>query len=93
MELLISLIAGAVGGNIAGVFFNHIPLAVLVRSIAGIVGGGLAVQGLSLLSGAAMAKMTGGTDAGVLLAHVASGAVGGAVMLAVVSVIHRGLAR
>src|SRR3546814_3876637 len=40
VELIISLIAGAVGGNAAAKIFNSIDMGVVVNSIAGIAGGG-----------------------------------------------------
>ena len=37
MELIVSLIAGAVGGNIAGMAVNRINQGTLINSLAGIV--------------------------------------------------------
>lgn len=93
MELLISLIAGAVGGAIGGGFFKNLPLGALSHSIAGIVGGGLGGQALSLLDSAGIAALAGSTDTGVLIGRAVSGAVGGLMVLVVVGVIGRVLAR
>ncbi len=38
-QLIIQLISGAVGGNIAGALLKQFNLGVLINSIAGIVGG------------------------------------------------------
>ena len=47
LGLIISLISGAVGGNIAGGVLDEHSLGPLGNSIAGIVGGGLGGQLLS----------------------------------------------
>ena len=44
MELIISLIAGALGGNAVGAVAKNLNLGVLLNSVAGIVGGGLGSQ-------------------------------------------------
>ena len=41
MELLVSLISGAVGGNVAGGLLKNLNQGPLINSISGIVGGGL----------------------------------------------------
>ncbi|HAH10454.1 MAG TPA: hypothetical protein DCL48_10170, partial [Alphaproteobacteria bacterium] len=40
-SILINLISGAVGGNLAGTILKDVPTGWLTRSIAGIVGGGV----------------------------------------------------
>jgi uncharacterized membrane protein YeaQ/YmgE (transglycosylase-associated protein family) len=49
LGLIISLISGAVGGNIAGGVLDEHSLGPLGNSLAGIVGGGLGGQLLSAL--------------------------------------------
>ena len=49
--LIISLISGAVGGNIAGGVLKEQSLGTLGNTIAGLVGGGLGGQILSALMG------------------------------------------
>ena len=58
LGVIISLVSGAVGGNIAGGVLKEQSLGPIGNSIAGIVGGGLGGQLLSVLMG------TGGTVAG-----------------------------
>lgn len=96
MEFIASLIAGAVGGNIAGMAVNRINQGTLINSVAGIVGGGLGGQILSLLGAGtlgAVASAGGAFDPTVLAGQMASGGVGGAVVLAVVGVIRNALGR
>jgi len=96
MELIVSLIAGAVGGNIAGMAVNRINQGTLINSLAGIVGGGLGGQILSLFGAETLgaAATAGGTlDPTVLVGQMASGGVGGAVVLAVVGAIRNAIGR
>ena len=75
MELIISLISGAVGGNVAGGLLKNMNLGMIGNSIAGIVGGGLGGQILGMLGAGGVAE--GGTDIAGILGSVASGGVGG----------------
>jgi uncharacterized membrane protein YeaQ/YmgE (transglycosylase-associated protein family) len=60
--LIINLISGAVGGNVAGGLLKDYNLGTLGDSIAGIVGGAAGGQILSMLMGGAAA---GGAGAGI----------------------------
>ncbi len=91
MELLISLIAGAVGGNVAGGLLKNANLGVLLNSVAGIIGGGVGGQILSALG--AGGASAGGTDLGAIIGQVASGGVGGGVLLVVVGLIKNAMAK
>ena len=86
MELIISLIAGAVGGNVAGGVLKNQSLGALGNSIAGIVGGGVGGQILGMLTGGAV-DGAGGMDIAGILEQVAGGGVGGGVALVVVGFI------
>jgi len=88
---IISLISGAVGGNIAGAAMKDKSLGVLGNSIAGIVGGGLG--GTILLAMGAFAQSGGGLDAGGIIGSIASGGIGGAILLVVISLIKSAMAR
>jgi uncharacterized membrane protein YeaQ/YmgE (transglycosylase-associated protein family) len=87
--LIIQLISGAAGGNIAGALFKNISLGTLGNSIAGIVGGGLGGQILQALlgAGAAGAGATAGLDLGSIISQVAGGGVGGGILMAIVGLI------
>ena len=80
-QLIISLISGAVGGNAAGVVLKDKSLGTLGNSIAGILGGGIGGQVLGMLGAG------GGLDLGAIIGQVASGGVGGGVMLVVVGIV------
>ncbi len=87
MELIISLIAGALGGNAVGGLAKNLNLGVLLNSVAGIVGGGLGSQIIGMLGGADAAAAAGGLDFGSIISSVASGGVGGGVLMAIVGVL------
>ncbi|KAJ56962.1 hypothetical protein ACMU_00280 [Actibacterium mucosum KCTC 23349] len=91
MELIISLLAGAVGGNAAGRAIKSIDQGALINSIAGVVGGGIGGQLLSMVGAGALAG--GGTDVMGIIGQVASGGVGGGVVLAIVSALRKILAK
>ena len=75
LAVIIQLICGAAGGNIAGSLLKNSSLGTLGNSIAGIVGGGLGGQLLNLLGVAAAGG--GGLDIGSIIGSIAGGGVGG----------------
>jgi len=91
VKLVIELIAGAVGGNLAGAASKNIDLGTLWNSVAGIVGGGIGGQILSAILGAGAAG--GGLDIGSIIQQIAGGGVGGAVLLAIVGIVKNALAK
>jgi len=83
MEWIIALLSGAAGGNIAGGVLKNYSLGTIGNSIAGIVGGGLGAWILSLFT----AAEAGGLTVAGIVQQVASGGIGGAVVLVVVGII------
>ena len=82
-SLLISLISGAVGGNVAGAAMKDKSLGTLGNSLAGIFVGGIGsflLQALGVLATSA----TSGGGLGDILGNVAGGGVGGAILLVIV---------
>lgn len=84
MTLVINLISGAVGGNIAGAAMKDKSLGPLLNSVVGVLGGG---AGAGILKMLGMAVNEGGLDVQAVMSSVASGGVGGAVMLVVIAMI------
>ena len=94
MNLIIQLIAGALGGNAAGAVLKNLNLGTLGNSIAGILGGFGGGQILGMLGGAgATAAAAGGTDMGSIIASLASGGVGGGVLMAIIGVVKNAMAK
>ena len=93
LGLIISLISGAVGGNVAGGLMKNMSLGTLGNSIAGIAGGGLGGTILSMLGAGGVAEAAGsGLDIGSIIGSLASGGVGGGVVMAVIGVIRNMMA-
>jgi uncharacterized membrane protein YeaQ/YmgE (transglycosylase-associated protein family) len=79
INLVIQIIAGALGGNGAGAALKDMSLGPLGNTIAGAIGG---LGGGQLLSALipALAGATGGTDVGALVGEAVGGGVGGAIL-------------
>jgi hypothetical protein len=94
MGLLVQLISGAVGGNVAGAALKQFSLGPLGNSLVGILGGGLGGQLLGMLGlGGAGAVAGGGLDMTSILSNVAGGGVGGGVLMAIVGLIKQQMAK
>lgn len=90
MELILQLIAGAIGGNAAGAVLKNQSMGPLLNSVVGILGGGLAGQLLGMLGGAGAADAvaaTGGLDIASIISALASGGVGGGALMAIIGAI------
>jgi uncharacterized membrane protein YeaQ/YmgE (transglycosylase-associated protein family) len=102
VALIIQLISGAVGGNIAGALLKKFDLGPVGNSIAGLIGGGIGGQLLGMLTagGAASSAMSAATsaagsglDLSSILSSVGGGGIGGAVVMAVVGLIKGQMAK
>ena len=92
IALIIHLISGALGGNIAGQLFKNIDLGVFGDSIAGILGGyigGQTLNALGLFSGAP----DGSLDLASIIGNIASSGVGGGVLMVIIGLIKSLLAK
>lgn len=76
--LLIQLLSGAAGGNIAGAVLKNLSLGGLGNTLAGLVGGGLGSQVAASLAGATATAAAGpDLDISGLLSQVLGGGAGG----------------
>lgn len=92
--LIIQLISGAVGGNVAGGLLKQFSLGPVGNSIVGILGGGLGGQLLGMLglgSTIASGAATSGLDIASIVSSIAGGGVGGGVLMAIVGVIRQAM--
>ena len=91
INLIIQLIAGAIGGNALGATVMNMTLGSTGNTIAGAiggVGGGWILQALiPVLQGA------GGVDAASVIGQLVGGGVGGAILTAIVGVIKNSMAK
>jgi uncharacterized membrane protein YeaQ/YmgE (transglycosylase-associated protein family) len=83
LSLIIQLLSGAAGGNLAGKVLPKSSLGTVVNSLLGIVGGGLGGQVLGALG---MAP-EGGMDIMGIIGSIASGGVGGGVLMAIIGLL------
>lgn len=90
VAVIIQLVSGALGGNIAGSLFKKISLGTVLNSILGIIGGGLGGQLLGMLG---VASGGGGTDLAGIITSIAGGGVGGGILMAIIGAIRRALAK
>ncbi|MDW3645896.1 MAG: hypothetical protein R8P61_02410 [Bacteroidia bacterium] len=88
LPLIIQLISGAAGGNLAGSLMKNLSLGTLGNSIAGILGGGLGGQVLNMF----MDMPAGSMDVAGILGSVAGGGVGGGIVMAVIGLIKKAMA-
>jgi uncharacterized membrane protein YeaQ/YmgE (transglycosylase-associated protein family) len=92
VNLIISLVSGIVGGNVAGAAMPDKTLGTVGNSVTGLLGGGIGhyiLQALGLFATIAATHATGtpqpevaqhGLDLGTLLGNVAGSGVGGALL-------------
>ena len=90
--LIIEVVSGAVGGNVAGAAMKENSFGTVGNSIAGIVGGGLGGTLLQSVFGGAAAG-GGSLDLTTILSNVAGGGVGGAILMAVIGIIKNKMAK
>jgi hypothetical protein len=90
IPLLIQLIGGGAGGNIAGSLLKNIDLSKLAQTIIGVIGGvagGQAVNWLGLLE-----SILGSGGAGSLAGGAGASAVGGGLLVAIIGMIKKAMA-
>jgi uncharacterized membrane protein YeaQ/YmgE (transglycosylase-associated protein family) len=86
-SLIVQLISGAIGGNIAGSLLKKFTLGTLGNSIVGILGGGLGGQLLAMLGAGGTA--TSALDIGSIISSIAGGGVGGAILMVIIGFIRQ----
>ena len=94
LAIIIPLISGAVGGNVVGALAKNLSLGTLGNTLSGIVGGiggsqlvGMLMGGGTAAAASAATTAAGGMDIGTIITQIASGGVGGGVLMAIVGVI------
>jgi uncharacterized membrane protein YeaQ/YmgE (transglycosylase-associated protein family) len=91
MNLVIQLVAGAVGGNVAGMLLKQYNLGPVGNSIAGIIGGGLGGQLLNMMLHGGGAPAAGGFDIGSILTQIVGGGIGGGILMVIVGLIRQAM--
>jgi uncharacterized membrane protein YeaQ/YmgE (transglycosylase-associated protein family) len=91
LAVIIQLVCGALGGNIAGSWLKKLTLGTVGNSIAGILGGGIGGQLLGLLG--VGTGTPGSLDLGSIIGSILGGGVGGGVLMAIVGLIKKALSK
>ena len=92
--LIIQLISGAVGGNIAGSALKQYNLGTMGNSIAGIIGGGVGAQIIGALlgtGGTGAEAAAGSLDIGSIIGQIVSGGAGGGILMVIVGLIKQAM--
>ncbi len=92
VPLIIQLVSGAIGGNVAGGLLKKLDLGTLGNSIAGILGGGLGGQLLGML-GIGDPGSAGALDVQSILASIGAGGAGGGALMAIIGAIKSAMAK
>ena len=96
VNLIISLVSGAIGGNVAGAALPEKSLGTVGNSVVGLLGGGVGdfiLRALGVLATTATTSAVAGThpeagfDIGTLLANIAVSGVSGGALTAIVALI------
>jgi hypothetical protein len=94
MEMIISLIAGLVGGNVGGVAAKNLSMGPIINSVIGAIGGLGGGQLIDMLGGAdAVAAAAGSMDMGALLGQAGAGGVGGLVLTLLAGMVKKAMAK
>lgn len=83
MQIVVALISGGVGGNIAGALLKKFSLGPVGNTIVGLIGGGLGQQ---LLSAAGLLQSTG------MIGDIGGSVVGGGILMTIVGLIKNAVA-
>jgi hypothetical protein len=87
-QILINLIAGALGGVGAGKSSPNFDLGTIGNIVSGLVGGGVLGQIATLTLPAVMAAaQSGDLSIGGIISHIVAGGAGGAILTAIVGAI------
>ncbi len=91
LPLIIQLVSGAVGGNVAGKILKNLSLGTLGNTIAGILGGGLGGWIFEMwgLPGGEMAEASTGLPLPTILGSMAGGSLGGGVLMALAGLLKK----
>lgn len=89
--LILQLISGALGGNVAGLLLQRLSLGTFGNAIAGIVGGGVGGQllGLALPTAAGVSTL----DQAAIITQILGCGVSGGVLTAIVGAVRNATAK
>lgn len=80
LPLITHLVAGLIGGHVAGAALNNWSLGLVGNSIAGLIGGGVLGQVLQVFLTGDLGIGAGGPDIAAMVTSIVGGGVGGALL-------------
>jgi uncharacterized membrane protein YeaQ/YmgE (transglycosylase-associated protein family) len=83
LPLIIQLVCGVVGGNIAGALMKQYSMGTIGNSVVGIIGGAIGGQMLGIW-GVESAQQS--MDIGTVTGSILGGGIGGAVLMAIIGI-------
>ena len=86
LPLIIQLISGALGGNLAGKLVPNISLGTLGNSISGILGGGIAGLLLGMIG---LGEPEASLELSSVLGSIVGGGLGGGIIMAILGFLKR----
>jgi len=86
VNLIVQIVAGAIGGNVAGAAGKNFDLGAALNSLVGAIGGGVGGQILTALI-PFLTAAGNNVDIGALVGQAAGGGVAGAILTAIVGAI------
>jgi hypothetical protein len=86
LNLIIQVIAGAIGGNVAGTASKEMSLGPLGNTIVGAIGGGVGAQILGLII-PMLANTTATPDLGTIFSQAVGGGAAGAAITTIIGAI------
>ena len=89
VSLIVQLLSGAAGGNIAGSLLKNMSLGTLGNSLSGIVGGLLGGNILNSALGISKVAASSGLDIGTIISQIAGSGVGGGVLMVLVGLLRQ----
>ena len=90
LPIIIQVLGGGAGGNIAGKVLKNIDLSKLIQTVVGIIGGVMGGQAAGLLE--VLQTVLGEGGAGEILGNAGASGIGGAVLVAIVGFIKKAMA-
>lgn len=93
MEMIIQLIAGAIGGNAAGAGAKNLSLGPIVNTIVGLIGGLGGGQLLTMLGAGDAAAAASNMDLTTIIQSILGGGVGGGALVAIVGALKKALVK
>ena len=90
LPIIIQVLGGGAGGNIAGKLLKNIDLSKLIQTVVGVIGGVMGGQTAGLLK--VLQTLLGEGGVGEMLGNAGASGIGGAVLVAIVGFIKKAMA-